>query len=72
MAGASLPAQYVTAIMCVSEILFFSASIPCVMGTDIDLSLKDILIIWVERVILSLVIAGVVVRFLFPVLGVPM
>ena len=42
------------------------------MGTDIDISIKDIIIIWVERVILSLVIAGVVVRFLFPLLGVPM
>lgn len=71
VAGASPMAQYVTAIVCVSEILFFSASIPCVMGTDIDISLKDILIIWVERIILSLLIAGVVVRFLFPVLGVP-
>ena len=72
VAGASLPAQYVTAIMCVAEVLFFSASIPCVMGTDIDISIKDILIIWAERVILSLVIAGLVVRFLFPILGVPM
>ena len=71
VAGASLPAQYVTAIMCVAEVLFFSASIPCVMGTDIDISLKEILIIWVERVALALVIAGVVVRFLFPILGVP-
>ena len=70
--GASPMAQYVTAIVCVSEILFFSASIPCVMGTDIDISLKDIIIVWVERVILSLLIAGVVVRFLFPVLGVPL
>ena len=70
--GASPMAQYVTAIVCVSEILFFSASIPCVMGTDIDISLKDILIVWVERIVLSLLIAGVVVRFLFPVLGVPM
>ena len=70
--GASPFAQYVTAIVCVSEILFFSASIPCVMGTDIDLSLKDLIIIWFERVVLSLVIAGVVVRFLFPLLGVPM
>lgn len=72
VAAASPMAQYVTAIVCVSEILFFSASIPCVMGTDIDIDLKDILIIWVERVILSLVIAGVVVRFLFPLLGVPL
>ena len=70
VANASPMAQYVTAIVCVSEILFFSASIPCVLGTDIDISLKDILIIWVERVILSLVIAGLVVRFLFPLFGV--
>ena len=42
------------------------------MGTDIDISLTDILIIWVERIILSLLIAGVVVRFLFPLLGVPL
>ena len=62
-------AQYVTAIVCVSEILFFSASIPCILGTDIDISIKDILIIWVERIILSLVIASLVVRFLFPLFG---
>ena len=72
VAGASPFAQYVVAIMCVAEILFFSASIPCVMGTDIDIDLKDIIIIWIERVALSLVIAGVVVRFLFPLLGVPL
>ncbi len=72
VAAASPMAQYVTAIVCVSEILFFSASIPCVMGTDIDISLKDIIIIWVERVILSLLIAGLVVRFLYPLMGVPL
>ena len=65
-------AQYVTAIVCVAEVLFFSASIPCVLGTDIDISLKDIIIVWVERVILALLIAGAVVRFLFPVFGIPM
>jgi len=69
VASASPMAQYVTAIVCVSEILFFSASIPCILGTDIKISIKDILIIWVERVILSLVIATLVVRFLYPVLG---
>ncbi len=65
-------ANYVIAIVCVAEVLFFSASIPCVLGTDIDISLKDIVIVWVERVILALLIAGVVVRFLFPMLGVPL
>ncbi len=71
VANASPMAQYVTAIVCVSEILFFSASIPCVLGTDIDISLKDILIIWAERVILSLLLSGLVVRFLFPLFGLP-
>ena len=71
VAGASPMAQYVTAIVCVSEILFFSASIPCVMGTDIDISLKDIIIVWAERIILSLILSALVVRFLFPLLGVP-
>lgn len=69
---ASPMAQYVTAIVCVAEVLFFSASIPCVLGTDIDISLKDILIVWLERVILALLIAGVVVRFLFPLFGIPL
>lgn len=70
--GASPMAQYVTAIVCVSEVLFFSASIPCILGTDIEISLKDILLIWLERVILSLLLAGLTVRFLFPLLGVPL
>ena len=72
VANASPMSQYVTAIVCVSEILFFSASIPCVLGTDIDISLKDILIVWVERIILSLILATLVVRFLFPLMGVPL
>ena len=72
VANGSPLSQYVTAIVCVSEILFFSASIPCVLGTDIDISLKDILIVWVERIILSLILAALVVRFLFPLMGVPL
>ena len=48
--------KFVIAVVSISEILFFSASIPCVMGTDIPLSLRDILVIWFERVVLSVVI----------------
>lgn len=65
VASASPSTQAVIAIVCVSEILFFSASIPCILGTDIKIDLKDILIVWVERIILSLIIASLVVRFLF-------
>lgn len=48
--------KFVIAVVSISEILFFSASIPCIMGTDIPLSLRDILVIWFERVVLSIVI----------------
>ncbi|WP_281679172.1 YjiH family protein [Synergistes jonesii] len=48
--------KFVIAVVSISEILFFSASIPCVMGTDIPIKLKDILVIWFERVVLSIVI----------------
>jgi nucleoside recognition membrane protein YjiH len=57
VASASPAVQAVVAIVCVSEILFFSASIPCILSTEIKIDIKDILIIWVERIILSLLLA---------------
>ena len=48
--------RFVIAVVSISEILFFSASIPCLMGTDIPIKLRDILIIWFERVVLSIVL----------------
>lgn len=57
VAAASPAVQAVVAIVCVSEILFFSASIPCILSTEIKIDIKDILIIWVERIILSLLLA---------------
>ncbi len=48
--------RFTVGVVCVSEILFFSASIPCIMATDIPLSMKDYILIWIQRVILSLVI----------------
>ena len=48
--------KFVIAVVSISEILFFSASIPCIMGTDIPLKMRDILVIWCERVVLSILI----------------
>lgn len=48
--------KFVIAVVSISEILFFSASIPCIMGTDIPLKMRDIIVIWFERVVLSIVI----------------
>ena len=47
---------FVIAVISISEILFFSASIPCLTGTDIPVKMRDIVIIWFERVVLSILI----------------
>lgn len=57
VSSASAAVKGVVAIVCVSEILFFSASIPCILSTDININIKDIIIVWVERIILSLLLA---------------
>ncbi len=57
---AALLGRYVIGVVSVSAVLFFSASIPCIMSTEIPLSIKDIVIVWIQRTIFSLIIAAAV------------
>lgn len=57
--------KFLIAIVSVSEILFFSASIPCMMATEIPLTFKDYIIIWVERVVLTMLIAAPILHLIF-------
>ena len=50
-------AKSVIAIVCVSEILYFAAPIPCMLATDIPIRIRDIIVIWIERIIFSLILA---------------
>jgi nucleoside recognition membrane protein YjiH len=53
----SVPAvKFVVAVVCVSQIIFFSALVPCLVATDIPLSLPRLMVIWFERVVLTLLI----------------
>lgn len=61
---ADLFTKFLVAIVSVSEILFFSASIPCMMATKIPLSLKDYVLIWIERVILTILITAPILHLL--------
>lgn len=58
--GASMATRYVVAVTCISEIIFFSAVVPCIMSTSIPIKMRELIMIWVERVILSILLAGVV------------
>lgn len=63
--ASALATRYVVAVGCISELLFFSAVIPCILSTEIPVKIPQLLLIWVERVILSILIAGAVALILF-------
>ncbi|MFD2210063.1 YjiH family protein [Virgibacillus halophilus] len=54
--SASLVTKFVIAVLSVSAIIFFSALVPCILSTDIPISIPQLLVIWVERTILTIVI----------------
>lgn len=63
--SSSLVVRFVVGVTCISEILFFSASIPCMISMGIPIKIKDILVIWFERVVFTLLIATPIAYLLF-------
>jgi len=57
--------KFIVAVVCVSQIIFFSALVPCLVATDIPLSLPKLMVIWFERVVLTLVITTPLAFLLF-------
>ncbi|OQP00990.1 histidine transporter [Geobacillus sp. 44C] len=54
---APLVTKFIIAVVSISAILFFSAVIPCILATEIPISIPKLLVIWAERTILTLIIA---------------
>jgi len=61
----SAAVKFIVAVVSVSQVIFFSAMVPCVMATDIPISIAKMLVIWAERVILTLVLVTPVAYLLF-------
>lgn len=64
VAEAPLVTKMIIGIVSVSAVLFFSASIPCILSTEIPVSIGELLVIWVERTVLTLIIAAPLVYLL--------
>lgn len=62
----SLRIRYMMAVIPVSSIIFLASFVPCLMATEIPVKFKDMVIIWVERMILSVLITGIFAVILFP------
>jgi nucleoside recognition membrane protein YjiH len=55
---ADLLVRFVAAVVSVSSVLFFSASIPCILATKIPLSVRHLVLIWLLRTVLGILLAA--------------
>jgi nucleoside recognition membrane protein YjiH len=58
MADGANAAKFVTGSVAISSILFFSASIPCILSTEIPLTIRQMLMIWYQRVALTILLSA--------------
>ncbi|MFP7296593.1 YjiH family protein [Neobacillus niacini] len=55
---AAIVTKFVIAVVSVSSIIFFSAVVPCILSTEIPLTIGKLVIIWFERVVLTILITA--------------
>lgn len=55
---ADILSRYVAAVVSVSNVIFFSGSVPCILATKIPISMGKILLIWFVRIALGIVMAA--------------
>ena len=58
MVDATLVARFVTGCVSISGILFLSAAIPCILATDIPLTIRQMIIIWYQRVVIATLLSA--------------
>lgn len=57
--------KFIVAVVSISSILFFSAVIPVILSTSIPLTIRQMIIIWFERVVLTLILVTPIAFLLF-------
>ena len=58
LSEADMLTRYVAGVISISSVLFFSAMIPCVLATEIPISVGKMVIVWFQRVVLSILLAA--------------
>lgn len=61
----AMSVKFVVAVVCVSQVIFFSAMVPSLLGTQIPISIPKLLAIWFVRVALSLILTIPLALWLF-------
>ena len=61
----SIEVKFVIGVVSVSAIIFFSALVPCIMATKIPIKLSHMVIVWFERVVLTILLAAPAAYLIF-------
>ncbi len=62
----SLRLRFMLAVLPVTSIIFLASFVPCCMGTEVPVKFWHLCIIWLQRMILSILITGIFAILLFP------
>jgi len=65
VAGSVPVVKFVIGVVSVSGIIFFSALVPCIMATDIPIPVWKLVVVWFQRVVLTLLIVTPIAFWLF-------
>jgi nucleoside recognition membrane protein YjiH len=55
---AAMVTKFVIAVVSVSSIIFFSALVPCILSTEIPLTIGKLVVIWFERVVFTILLTA--------------
>lgn len=62
----SMRLRFMLAVLPVTSIIFLASFVPCCMGTEVPVKFWHLCLIWLERMILSILITGLFAVLLFP------
>lgn len=62
----SMRLRFMLAVLPVTSIIFLASFVPCLMATDVPVSFGQMCIIWLERMVLSILITGLFAVLFFP------
>ena len=62
----TLRIRYMMAVVPITSIVFLASWVPCIMATDLPVKFSHLVIIWLQRMVLSIILAALIARVLFP------
>jgi nucleoside recognition membrane protein YjiH len=57
--GLAEASKYVIAVTSISSVFFFTGSIPCYLASDVKVPFWQVLVVWYQRTIVSLILSGI-------------